>query len=65
MRRRIAVLVVGAMIASMTLLASPARADVCTGGKYNVCVCTENCYCFETVNNAWRAFFGSDLIVCH
>ena len=64
--RRIAVLMVGAVMASTMLLASPARAaDVCTGGKYDICVCTENCYCFETVNNAWRAFFGSDLIVCH
>jgi Na+-translocating ferredoxin:NAD+ oxidoreductase RNF subunit RnfB len=64
--KRIAVLVVGALIASMSLMASPASAaDICTGGKYNVCVCTENCYCFETVNNVWREFFGSDLIVCH
>lgn len=64
--RRIAVLMVGVVIASMSLLASPAKAEeVCTGGKYNVCVSTEGGYCFENVNNAWRAFFGYDLIVCH
>jgi hypothetical protein len=64
--RRIAVLMVGAVIASMSLLASPASAaDVCTEGKYEFCVCTENCYCAETVNNVYRAFFGRDLIVCH
>ena len=64
--KRIAVLMVGAVIASMSLLASPAQAmDICTGGKYNVCVCTENCYCFETINNVYSAFFGRDLIICH
>lgn len=64
--RRMAVLLVGAAIASMTLWASPARAaDICVDGKYGFCVCTENCYCFETINNAYRAFFGRDLIICH
>ena len=64
--KRIAVLAVGALIASMSLMASPASAaDICTGGKYNVCVCTENCYCFETINNVWRTFFGRDIIICH
>ena len=64
--RRIALLIVGASIASMTLLSSPASAaDVCVGGKYEFCVCTENCYCFETINNVYRAFFGRDIIICH